>query len=137
MTRTGTRGVDEAPDHQESGQGGANHKDDLAGSRLVQAARGVRVAHQIPLFGAWVLGEGVDALKELLVEDENETEHEQHEKWRDNCVYQPVPAFLLARGDPALDWRQPKDQQEEAARRVLVEALMEDGVTIAGEPGAV
>src|SRR5580692_5249528 len=70
----------------------------------------VRIA---ALFGAGALQERVDSLEDLLVEDEDEAEHEERENRRDGYPYEPVPAFLLPRGDPALYRRQPEHEQEE------------------------
>src|ERR1700678_4321136 len=89
------------------------------------------------LLGAWALHEGVDSLEDLLVDDEDEAEHEEREDRQDGHPHEPVPALPLTGDDPALYRRQPEGQQEEAARRVLVEALMEDGVTVTGEAGAI
>jgi len=88
-------------------------------------------------FGAGVLHEGVEPLEDLLVDGEDHAEYEKRENRCDGHPYQPVPALLLPGGDPPLDWRQPEGQQEQAARRVLVEALMEDGVTVTGVARAV
>jgi hypothetical protein len=63
-----------------------------------------------------VLREGVESLEDLLVEDEDKTEYEEGENRQNGEVYQPVPAFLLTSGDPALYRRQPQREQEEAAR---------------------
>ena len=83
-----------------------------------------------------MLREGVDSLEELLVEYEDETDHEDREDRHDGYPYEPVPAFLLTIGYPALYRWQPEREQEEAAGRVLVEALMEDRVAVACEAGA-
>src|ERR1700685_2474829 len=88
-------------------------------------------------FGAGVLAEGADSLEDLLVHDEDEPENEERENRRDRQVHQPVPPFALASGDPALHRREPEGEQEETAHRILVEALMEDGITVASEAGAV
>src|SRR5271154_659542 len=82
------------------------------------------------LFGAGGLLEGVHSLEDLLIDDEDHGDQEERENRRDGYPDQPGPAFLLTSGDPALDRRQPQEQQEEAGRPVLVEALVEDGVAV-------
>src|SRR5580698_723037 len=89
------------------------------------------------LLGAGGLLEGVHSLEDLLIDDEDHGDQKEREDRRDSYPDQPVPAFLLTSGDPALDRRQPQEEQEEAGSRVLVEALVEDGVAVTSKAGAV
>src|SRR5580700_8465439 len=78
------------------------------------------------LFVAGVLGKGIDSLEDFLVDDEDQSEHEEREYRGDGQDDKPVAAFLLTSGNPALYRRKPERKQEDTANGELVEALMED-----------
>src|ERR1700733_4916620 len=70
------------------------------------------------------------AREDLLVDDEDEADEVQRGEWRQGQPYLPLLAGRALLGDPAPDGRQPQQDQREADRGRLVEALVEDGVAI-------
>jgi len=74
---------------------------------------------------------GHGSRKDLLIDDEGHRGDVEHRERRSGKPYQPLPALGSLLDDPTPHRRQPEDNQWDADRDGLIEALVEDGITIA------
>src|SRR5215469_18134584 len=74
--------------------------------------------------------EGHGAGEDLLVDDEGHRGDVEHGERREGEVHRPLPALRTLLDDPAPYRRQPENDQGDADRECLVEALVEDGHAI-------
>src|SRR6266851_1676614 len=91
---------------------------------------GARHGPVSPSVGGRMHCDDLGSRKDLLVDDEDESDDIQHGKRREGKPYFPLLAGRPLLGDPAPNRRQPENDQRNADFNGLIDTLMENGITV-------